>query len=144
MRCLADYYRMPVADTRAAVETLVEAGELSPVTVAGLDARRRTSTATPACRGASGARALLSPSTRSSGSATRAETLFDFSYRIEIYVPADKRVHGYYVLPFLLGDRIVARVDLKADRATGRLLVQGAYAEPGAPRRDAPRSWPPS
>ena len=134
--CLRDYFRLPAADARPAIQALVEAGRLveaecdafaAPVYLhPGAKRPRRIEH-----------RALLSPFDPLVFERARIESLFGFRYRIEIYVPRDKRVHGYYVLPFLLNEALVARVDLKADREASTLRVHGAFAEVEAPPETA-------
>jgi len=143
---LRDYYRLAPQRSRTAVAELVEAGELEPVLVSSRRAHAGSPGSTTAQRGwrdpayrVPGARvprgvegrALLCPFDPLVWQRERTERIFGFRYRIEIYVPKAKREYGYYVFPFLLDGALVARVDLKADRAAGVLRVPGAFAEPG-------------
>jgi hypothetical protein len=125
---LADYFRMPVRDARPRLRELVESGQLGEARVEGwreiafLDPNAKAPRSIDAA-------ALLSPFDPLIWCRQRVERLFGFNYRVEIFVPPEKRKYGFYVLPFLFGEKLVARVDLKMDRASGRLHVLGKWFE---------------
>jgi uncharacterized protein len=130
---LADYHRIGMPEARPLIERLSEEGELVEVEVEGWGRTAYLHAEARLPRKVEG-RALLSPFDNLVWYRDRIERLWDFHYRIEIYVPEPKRVYGYYVLPFLLDGDLVARVDLKADRKNESLLVKGVFAEPGIDR----------
>jgi uncharacterized protein YcaQ len=130
---LADYYRIRMPAARPRIAELVASGALVEVKADGWPSPAYMLPGATVPRSVH-TKALVSPFDSLIWFRERTERLFDFHYRIEIYVPEPQRKFGYYVYPFLLGDELVGRVDLKADRAAGKLLVRGSYSEDGRDR----------
>ena len=135
---LRDYFRLPVADAKTALADCLADGSLVETGVAGWKAPAYMSRDARVPRTAGGT-ALLSPFDPLCWNRDRAERLFGFHYRIELYTPEHKRKFGYYVLPFLHGDRLAGRLCMKADRANGTLLVNAAYREEDADATETAR-----
>jgi len=129
---LIDYFRLPKTEARPLITAMAEDGMLIPVTVTGWDRPAYTLPDLRRSKGVPDLR-LLSPFDSLIFFRPRALRAFGFDYRMEFYVPADKRRFGYYVMPMLWGDRLIGRVDVRADRANGILTVPAAYTEPGEP-----------